>query len=94
MYSKKVNIINKTGLHARPASEFVAAAGKFSSIITINKLDENGATVKSCPAKSIVLLLTMGLTQHTAIELTAEGEDEKEAIDKLAALIESGFGEV
>ena len=54
MYTKKVVLKNKTGLHARPASEFVGTAGKFKSEITLKKLDENGAVLKSCPAKSIV----------------------------------------
>jgi len=94
MYNKQVTIINKTGLHARPASLFVREAGKFESDITIYKLDEDGNEAKSCPAKSIVFLLTMGLAKGTRIELSAQGADEKEAVDTLAALIESGFGEL
>jgi len=94
MYSKKVVIINKTGLHARPASEFVGAASKFKSDITVNKLDKDGNVSKSCPAKSIVFLLTLGLSKGTQIELSAEGSDEEEAVETLAALIESGFGDI
>lgn len=94
MYSRKATLLNKTGLHARPASTFVGEASKFSSEITLNRLDENGETVKSCTAKSIVYLLTMKLSQGTEIELVAEGDDEKTAVDTLIDLINSGFGEL
>lgn len=91
MYSKKGTIQNPTGLHARPASVFVSAANAFASEITISKLDESGAVVKSCPAKSIVLLLTMALSQGTNIELSAEGADEKRAVDTLTELLVNGL---
>lgn len=45
-------------------------------------------------AKSVVLLLSLGLAKGTQVELTAQGEDEKIAVDELVALIESGFGEL
>lgn len=44
-------------------------------------------------AKSVVLLLSLGLGQGTLVKLAAEGEDEKEAVEALAGLIDSGFGE-
>ena len=94
MYSRKVTVLNKTGLHARPASVFVGQASKFKSDITINRLDENGETVKSCPAKSIIFLLTMALSRGTEIELVAQGEDEQLAVDTLVDLINEGFGEL
>ncbi len=89
MYSRKVTILNKTGLHARPASEFIALAGKYKSKITIKRMDDE----EEANAKSIVMLLSLALSQGTEVELTAKGEDETEAIDALAALIESRFGE-
>ncbi len=89
MVTKQTTIINKTGLHARPASDFVSAATKFKSKITIKRLNSD----KEANVKSIVFLLSMGLTQGTQVEVTASGEDELEAIDTLVALIESGFGE-
>lgn len=88
MYSKKTKIINKTGLHARPASIFVSAAGKFKSKVTIKKI--GGAEAN---AKSIVLLLTLALSQGTEVEISADGEDERAAVDALVTLINSGFGE-
>ena len=91
MYSKNVLIQNRTGLHARPASEFVACAAKFNSKITIRSTndDEDDAV----DAKSIMLLLSIGLGQGDEVAITAKGEDEVEAVDSLVTLIESKFGE-
>jgi len=88
MVKKEVVIINKTGLHARPASDFVLAAKKFESKITICK--EGGEPIN---AKSVVRLLAECIGQGTRVEITADGADEETALDELVALIESGFGE-
>ena len=90
MYSKQVTIHNPSGLHARPASEFVAAATKFKSRITIRK-DEEGA--REVNAKSIVMILSQALVTGTTVHITANGEDEDAAVDALVALIEGGFDE-
>lgn len=89
MYSKTTVVKNRTGLHARPASEFVACAAKFSSKVTIKKL---GAE-KEVNAKSIILLLSLALVQGTEVEISAAGEDETAAVEALVALIDGGFGE-
>lgn len=88
MVTKQVEFINKTGLHARPASDFVMLAKKYESKITICK--EGGEPVN---AKSVVRLLAEGIGQGTKAEIAAEGVDEAEAIEALAALVASGFGE-
>lgn len=88
MVTKQVEFINKTGLHARPASDFVMLAKKYESKITICK--EGGEPVN---AKSVVRLLAEGIGQGTKAELAAEGPDEAEAIEALAVLVSSGFGE-
>ncbi|MDP4109172.1 MAG: HPr family phosphocarrier protein [Bacillota bacterium] len=90
MYSKTVVINNPSGLHARPASEFINCAKKFSSRITICQLGRESEPVN---AKSIVALLTLSLTQDKKAVISAKGSDEKEAVETLIALIESGFGE-
>lgn len=90
MIEKMVTICNKTGLHARPASEFVACAGKFKSRIKVQKV---GAEENVANAKSIISILTLCLIQGTQIIISANGEDEQEAAAALAELIESGFGE-
>lgn len=90
MYKRTVKVINATGLHARPGSDFVHEAAKFNSKITIRRLDEDEDPVN---AKSIAFVLSLGVGKGIDVELAAEGQDEKEAIDALAAFIESGLGE-
>ena len=91
MYQKQVTVVNPTGLHARPASDFVTLAKTFSSKIMIRDLNSDEPAVN---AKSIVMLLSLGLAQGAQAELSAEGEDAQRAVEELAALISSGFGEV
>lgn len=88
MIKRETKIINKTGLHARPASDFVLAAKKFESRITICK--EGGEPVN---AKSMMRLLAECIGQGVKVEIAADGVDETEAVDTLVALVESGFGE-
>jgi phosphotransferase system HPr (HPr) family protein len=87
MYEKRVIVKNKTGLHARPAAVFVQNASKFKSNITIEK------DLKKGNAKSILSVLSLGVTIGTEVVLTAEGQDEEDAVNTLAGLIESRFGE-
>ena len=90
MYSKKTTVRNRTGLHARPASDFVSAAGKFKSTKITIKRPGGG---EEANAKSIVMLLSLGLAQGEEVELIGNGAEEVEAVDSLIALINSGFGE-
>ena len=89
MYTRNVMIQNRTGLHARPASEFIACASGFQSDITLRLVGEED----EINAKSILLLLSLGLGPGEEIAITAKGEDEQEAVDALVALVESKFGE-
>ena len=89
MYSRTVTIVNESGLHARPASDFIKAASGFKSRINIKRT----GSPKSVNAKSIVSLLTLGLEKGAEVELSAEGEDETQAVDFLFDLIESGLSE-
>ncbi len=88
MIKRELEIINKTGLHARPASEFVLLAKKYESKVTIAKV--GGEAVN---AKSMVRLLAESIGQGTKVELAVDGPDEVEAMEELSKLIESGFGE-
>ncbi len=91
MYAKTVILKNASGLHARPASEFVACAKQFASKIFIRNLDHPEAVPAN--AKSIVRVLAEGIPVNTRIEISAEGEDEAAAVDRLADLIDTGLGE-
>lgn len=88
MYSKTITVCNPTGLHARPAARFVTEAKRYTSEIMIQ-----GPGPEKVDAKSMALVLSLGLNMGTEVTLTASGEDEKEAVEKLAALIESGLDE-
>lgn len=88
MEQKETNVINKSGLHARPASSFVKLAKQFRSDISIVS---DGEKIN---AKSIVALLSAGLVCGKHIVISAEGEDEKEAVDALWQFVTSGCGEM
>ena len=91
MVSKQTVVINPSGLHARPASDFVKAAKAFDSKIKIANLDLPEEDPMN--AKSIISILALGIGPGCNVEITAEGDDEEEAVDSLIALIDSGFGE-
>jgi PTS hybrid protein len=76
-------LVNASGLHARPAAEFVRLSSTFDARITINNVD----------AKSLLRIMSLGLGRGQTVELTASGPDARPAIDALLALIDSGFGE-
>ncbi len=84
---QKVIIMNETGIHARPASMFVQAAAKFKSKITVT------AKGKTVDAKSILMIMGMGLTKGTELTIKAEGADAEDAVKALVELVESKFGE-
>jgi phosphocarrier protein len=85
--SRIVVIPNKRGLHARAAAKFVTTVERFGASVDVCR---DGQTVS---ARSIMGLMMLGAGQGAAIELLAEGWDAKEALDALAALVESGFDE-
>ena len=87
MTTKTVTVSNKTGLHARPASMFVQTANKYDSQISIKHGD------KDYNAKSIMALLSAGICSGSTIDISAIGNDENLAVEELATLIESRFGE-
>lgn len=87
MYSKEVVIKNQVGLHARPATYFIQKANEFKDEIKVSK-DE-----REVNAKSLLGVLSLGITRGSSIKLTAYGETEKDAVEALVALIESNFEE-
>jgi phosphocarrier protein HPr len=85
--SRIVTVTNKRGMHARAAAKFVMMAERFGASVDVIR---DGQSV---PARSIMGLMMLGAGKGSAIELRAEGWDAKEALDALAALVESGFDE-
>ena len=84
-----VSIPNTLGLHARPAMLFVDLAGGFTADITVRRVDHS----ETVDGKSIMQLMVLAATQHTEIEISANGDDAESAIRELVALVESGFHE-
>jgi phosphocarrier protein HPr len=84
---REVRVVNRAGMHARPAAEFVKVAGRFSADITVEKdgLEVNG--------KSIMGVLMLAAEQGSCLRLTAQGNDALQALEALAALVDGGFEE-
>ncbi|MCD6169513.1 MAG: HPr family phosphocarrier protein [Candidatus Latescibacteria bacterium] len=87
MFEKRVTIKNQLGLHARPAALLVRTAEKFKSNIFIVKgdLEVNG--------KSIMGVMMLAAEMGSQITIRAEGEDEKEAVEAIASVVEDKFYE-
>lgn len=78
MEKRDFHIIAETGIHARPATLLVQAASKFGSDVN---LEYNG---KSVNLKSIMGVMSLGVGQNADVTITAEGDDEKDALDAIA----------
>jgi phosphocarrier protein len=87
MPERAVTIVNKLGLHARPAAEIVKAASRFKSHITLvrDDLEVNG--------KSIMGVMMLAAEFGATVVIRAEGEDAEPALDTLASLVAAKFGE-
>ncbi|AHG90663.1 phosphocarrier, HPr family [Gemmatirosa kalamazoonensis] len=87
MAEQSVRILNKNGLHARPAAEIVKAASKFKSDITISRedIEVNG--------KSIMGVMMLAAECGATITLRAQGPDADDAIAAIASLVAHKFGE-
>lgn len=85
MVEKDFTIVNKEGLHARPAAMFVKISNRYRSEIWVSKDDENAN------GKSIMAIMLLAAEHGSIIHITAEGEDEVEALASLGTLVESGF---
>ena len=79
--------MNRAGVHARPAAEFVKLAGGFAANVTIEK---DGLKVNG---KSIMGVLMLAAEQGSTLKLTASGEDAEAAVEALADLVKRGFEE-
>ena len=81
MLEEKLMILNNTGLHARPAAQFVEKASSYKSDIYI---EYKGEEVN---AKSILGLMSLGLNQGSTFTLRVKGDDEKLALMDLKRFV-------
>jgi len=87
MYEKTVTVINRAGVHARPAALLVQSAKDFKSEIFLERGDDriNG--------KSIMGIITLGAAYGTQIKISADGSDEEQAVEALVRHFENKFEE-
>ncbi len=85
MYLKEIVVQNQVGLHARPATFFIQKANEYKSSIWVEK-DE-----KRVNAKSLLGVLSLGVTKGISITILAEGPDEEQAVNDLVTMISSNF---
>jgi len=81
--SATVELVNASGLHARPAAEFVKTAAKHDASVRVNGVD----------AKSLLAIMALALPKGSSVTIEASGPDARAAVDALADLVRSGFGE-
>ena len=86
-HSTQVTILNKYGLHARPAAEFVKLANRFASEVWVTKdqVEVNG--------KSIMGVMMLAAECGSTVDIRANGADAREAVEALASLVTERFGE-
>jgi len=80
---RTVVLVNRDGLHARPAADFVKLAGSFDARIDVNGVD----------AQSLLAIMSLGLVRGAEARISATGSEARRAVDELSELIETGFGE-
>jgi phosphocarrier protein HPr len=87
MTSRAVRVVNHLGMHARAAAKFVHLASRFQSRIRVAR------DAGEMDGKSIMGLLLLAAARGTIITISADGDDELEAVEALTGLVETGFGE-
>jgi phosphocarrier protein len=82
-----VTIVNKLGMHARPAMAFVEQANEFNAAITVRK------AAQAVDGKSIMQMMMLAASRGTELEIEAVGPDARDAVNALAALVKRKFDE-
>jgi phosphocarrier protein HPr len=85
---RTVEIVNRAGMHARPAADLVKLAGSFSAEI---RLEKDGLEVNG---KSIMGVLMLAAEMGSQVRISAEGNDAEDAVAALAELVGRGFGDL
>lgn len=78
MEKREYKVIAETGIHARPATLLVQTASKFNSDVSLSYED------KSVNLKSIMGVMSLGVGQNAEVTISADGDDEKEAMDAIS----------
>lgn len=91
MAQAEIEVRNPSGLHARPAAEFVRAAGRFASDVRVTNLTRG--VERSASAKSVLGVMGLGVARGHRIRLDADGADADAAVSTLVDLIAGGLGE-
>ena len=86
-HSVNVTIVNRLGLHARPAMAFVDEASKFKAEVRVSRDDQE------VDGKSIMHMMLLAATKGTVLTIIAEGEDAPAACAALKRLVDAGFDE-
>jgi phosphotransferase system HPr (HPr) family protein len=88
LVQREVEIVNRAGMHARPAAEFVKLAARFTSEIRVEKdgLEVNG--------KSIMGVLMLAAEKGSRLRVSAQGKDAEAAVNALSDLVGRGFEEM
>jgi phosphocarrier protein len=87
MQSRSLTVVNRLGMHARAAAKFVHLATRFDARVRVAR------GPREIDGKSIMGILLLAAACGSCITISAEGPDEAAALDSLAALVASGFGE-
>ena len=87
MFTRDVTVVNQLGLHARAAARFVHLATRYHAQIRV------GRNTKVMDGKSIMGILLLAAARGTTLTISADGPDERDAVEALAQLVASGFGE-
>ena len=80
-------VVNKLGLHARPAMTFVDVAMTFQAAVLVKKGDTE------VDGKSIMQMMMLAASKGSELEIVAEGADAAKAAEALKKLVDSGFDE-
>jgi phosphocarrier protein len=87
MTSRSVTVVNQLGMHARAAAKFVHLATRFEARVLVAR------EMRQMDGKSIMGILLLAAACGSSLTITADGPDERAAVDALADLVKSGFGE-
>ena len=91
MAQAEIEVRNPSGLHARPAAEFVRAASGFASDVRLTNLTRDES--RSASAKSVLGVMGLGVARGHTVRIDADGTDADVAVATLVQLITGGLGE-